>query len=216
MALALEQQADRDRRQGSGEPVGGQHREHDSEPERREQVFCRTLEEDHGREHAAYRERRDQGRHRDPGGAVESGHRQRLAFLGEQAVGVLDRHGGVVHEDADCERKPAERHRVESVTEKEQHDERGQDGKRDRDHHHQRRSPGSEKEQDHQGGQSGRDRALAHHAFDRLRDEHGLVEEFSDVHACRRGGAEGLQGVLHAVDDGDRRGVAILDDAEQN
>jgi len=33
-------------------------------------------------------------------------------FLGEQAMGVLDRNGGVVDQDADRKRKAAERHRV--------------------------------------------------------------------------------------------------------
>ena len=58
-----------------------------------------------------------------------------IAFLGEQAVGVLDRHGRVVDQDADGERKTAERHRVERLAEEVQRDERRQDGQRDRDHH---------------------------------------------------------------------------------
>ena len=39
VVLALEQQADRDRRQCARESVGREHREHDREPERREQIL---------------------------------------------------------------------------------------------------------------------------------------------------------------------------------
>ena len=69
--LALEQQADGDRRQRPRQAIGRQHREHHREPERREQIFCRPVEEDHRREHAADRERRDQCRHGDAGRAVQ-------------------------------------------------------------------------------------------------------------------------------------------------
>ena len=43
--------------------------------------------------------------------------RQRHVLLGEQAVGVLDRHRRVVDQDADREREAAERHRVDRVAE---------------------------------------------------------------------------------------------------
>ena len=51
--------------------VRGQHGEHHRKPERREQEFCRSFEEDDGGEHAADRQRRDQRRHGDAGGAVQ-------------------------------------------------------------------------------------------------------------------------------------------------
>ena len=62
---------------------------------------------------------------------------QWLAFLGEQAMGVLDGHRQVVDENADRERQPAERHCVERLAQEIEHHERRQDRERDRDHHHQ-------------------------------------------------------------------------------
>ena len=47
MALALEQHADRDRRQSPRKSVGREHREDDREAERREEVFRQAFEKDH-------------------------------------------------------------------------------------------------------------------------------------------------------------------------
>ena len=69
--LALEQQADGDRRQGPRQSIGRQHGKHDGKSERREQVLGRAVEEHDRREHATDGKRRDQGRHRDSGGAVQ-------------------------------------------------------------------------------------------------------------------------------------------------
>ena len=66
------------------------------------------------------------------------------------------------------------------------------------------------------GGERGGDRALAQHADQRLLDEHRLVEQLVDLEARRGGLADRLQGVLDGVDDLQRRGVAVLDDAEQD
>src|SRR6202023_2691311 len=52
MTLTLEQQADRDRRQGPRQSVGSQHRKYDGNSKWREQVLGRPVEEYHGREHA--------------------------------------------------------------------------------------------------------------------------------------------------------------------
>ncbi len=41
--------------------------------------------------------------------------------LREVAVDVFDFHGGVVHQDADRQRQPAERHDVDGLTERAQH-----------------------------------------------------------------------------------------------
>ena len=72
VTFALQEQPDRDRRQGPGKAVGSEHREHDGEAERGEQVFRRALEKDDRGEHAADRQCRHQGRHGNAGGAVQS------------------------------------------------------------------------------------------------------------------------------------------------
>src|SRR5258707_11723393 len=43
-----------------------------------------------------------------------------------------------------------------------------------------------------------------------------LVEQLADLESGRRGSAHRLQGILHAVDDRQRRGIAVLDHTEQN
>ena len=63
---------------------------------------------------------------------------------------------------------------------------------------------------------AGRDRAFAQHAGHRLLDEHRLVEQLLDLHAGRRRGACRLQRLVDGIDDAQRRGIAVLDDAEQH
>ena len=129
---------------------------------------------------------------------------------------VLDRHRGIVDQDADRECKPAERHRVQGLAETIQHDQRRQHRQRDRDQDDQRRSPRSQKQQDHQRREARRDRALAQHAIDRMGDEDRLVEQLVDLQPCRSRRANRTQGLLHPVDDGERRGISVLDHAEQD
>src|SRR5271170_8217645 len=62
----------------------------------------------------------------------------------------------------------------------------------------------------------GRDRSLANHARDRRGDELRLVEQCLDAHAGGRGRTGNLKDLANAIDDGERRGAAILDDAHQH
>ncbi len=214
--LAPEQEADGDRRQGARQAVGRQHGEHDGKPERREQVFRRPLQEHYRGEDAADGERRYQRRHGDAGGAVQGRMRQAVVLLGHQAMGILDGHRRIVDQDADRERETAERHRVEGLAQEIEHDQRGQDRERNRDHDHQGRPPRSEKEQDHQCGEARGDGSFAQHPDDRLLDEHRLIEQLVDREAGRRRRARGLQRRADRIDDRERRGISVLDDAEQH
>ena len=215
MVLALEQQADDDRRQRPRQRIGRQHREHDREPERGEQEFCRPFEEHHRGEHAADRERRDHGRHRNAGGAVQRRRGETHAFAA-QPVGVLDRHRRIVDQDADRKRHAAERHGVERVAHEVEDDDRREDRQRNRDQDDQGRPPRAEKQQDHQPGEPGRDRSLAEHAGDRCGDELRLIEQLVDAQSGRRGSAGGLEDLADSVDDRNGRGVAVLEDAQQD
>ena len=185
----LSKQADGDRGQRPRQRVGGEHREHDGKAERREQILRRPVQEQHRDEHAADRERRDQGRHRDLGRAVQRRIGQRLVLLGEQPVRVLDRHRGIVDQDADREREAAERHGVDGVAEEVEHHQRRQDRERDRDDDDEGRAPRAEEQDDHQRGQRRGDGAFAQHAVDRFAHEHRLVEQLGDLQARRRRGA---------------------------
>ena len=148
------------RHQRARQEVRREHREHDRLGQRHEQVPGDAGEEEHRHEHDADRERRDERRHRDLLRAVEDRLLERLALL-EVAVDVLDRDGGVVDQDADRERQPAERHDVDRLAERAEHDDRGEDRQRDRDRDDQRAAPAAEEQQDHQRGQAGGDERLA-------------------------------------------------------
>ena len=81
----------------------------------------------------------------------------------EEAVGVLEFHRGVVHEDADRQGHAAQRHDVERLAQRPQHDDRHEDRQRDRRGDDERAAPRAEEEQDHQGRQAGGDGALFEH-----------------------------------------------------
>ena len=64
--------------------------------------------------------------------AVED-RRLELLARAEMPVDVLDRDGRVVDQDADREREAAERHDVDRLAERAEHDDRAQDRQRNRD-----------------------------------------------------------------------------------
>ena len=131
-------------------------------------------------------------------------------------MGVLDGDRGIVDQDADGERKAAERHDVERVSEEIERHERREDGERNRDQHDQGRAPGAEEQQDHESGQRRGDGPFAHHAVDRSLHEHRLIEQLIDVEAWRSRRAGHGKGRLDAVHHIERRGVAVLDHRQQH
>ena len=112
------------RHQRARQQVRGEHRENHRLRERHEEVAGGPAQQEHRQEHDADAERGDQRRHRDLLGAVQDGLPDRFAHV-EVAVDVLDLHGGVVHQDADGECQPAERHDVDGLAEQAQRDHRG-------------------------------------------------------------------------------------------
>ena len=81
-----------------------------------------------------------------------------LLALFEIAVDVLDLDRGVVHQDADRQRQAAQRHDVDRLAQRAQHDERRQDRQRNRDRDDQRAAPAAQEDQDHER-RSGRRRS---------------------------------------------------------
>jgi hypothetical protein len=122
----------------------------------------------------------------------------------------------IVDQDSDGEREPAQRHRVERISEEVEDRERAQDRQRDGNHHHDRRPPRSEKQHDHQGRQPRCDRAFAKQPLDRGLDEDGLVEQLLNLNSRRSRCAGGLHSLLDGVHNGKGRGIAVLDDVEQH
>jgi len=90
------------------------------------------VRKEHRHEHDADAEQRDEGRCHDLMGAVHDRLLDRLALL-EVVIDVFDRHGSVVNEDADRKREAAERHDVERLADRRQHDDRTHHRERDRE-----------------------------------------------------------------------------------
>src|ERR1700730_9383306 len=95
-------------------------------------------------------------------------------------------------------------------------DERAQYRKRDRDHNDESRPPRAKEQKDHQSGEGGSDCAFLNNAVYRIGDEHRLIEEFLDLEAGWGCLAGNLKSLLHPTDDIHRRGISVLDDAEQD
>ncbi len=80
---------------------------------------------------------------------------------------VLEHHDRIVHEPADGECKPAERHHVDGVAREVQADERRQDRERDRKEDDARRAHAAEEHEHHQRGEDAAESHLACHAANR-------------------------------------------------
>ena len=93
------------------------------------------------------------------------------------ALDIFDGHGGVVDQNADRQRKAAQRHDVEGLAEKVQRHQGREDGQGDGDGDNERRPPVAEEDQDQRGGQSRRDQGFMDHAGDGGLDENRLVEQ---------------------------------------
>ena len=84
--------------------------------ERPEQISGDAAELEHRHEHDAEAEQRHEGRNDDLLRAIQDRRLDLLALL-EVIVDVLDRDGPVVDQDADGERKTAQRHHVDGLAE---------------------------------------------------------------------------------------------------
>ena len=93
--------------------------------------------------------RGDERRHGNLRRAVEHRAHQRLPHR-HVAMRVLDLHRRIVHQDADGERQPAERHHVDGLAEQAEDRDRRQDRQRNRDADDQRAAPAAQEQQDHQ------------------------------------------------------------------
>ncbi len=208
--LARQQIAHHGRDQRAREEVRRQHREHHGEGQRDEEKLHDAAQEDHRDEHNANRQRRHERGDRDLLGPVQNG-RDDLLALGEIPVDVLELHRGVVDEDAHGEGQASQRHDVDRVAHRAQHDQGRQDGQRNRRRDDQRAPPTPEEQQDHQRGERSRERSLAHHAVDRSADEDGLIEELAHLEFRRQRGLNLRQDGLDALHDVERRGASALE-----
>ncbi len=133
------------RNQRTRENVRGQHREHDRFGQWDEQEFGDAGEQEHGHEHDADRQGRDQRRQSDLVGAVENRGFHVLAVL-EMVIDVLDGDRRIVDQNADRERESAQGHDVDRLSEGGQTANRRQNRQRDRNRDDQRAAPAAEEQ----------------------------------------------------------------------
>ena len=114
LALVPHQPYREHRHQRAGQQVGGDHGESHRQGQRHEQRANRLVQDEGGNEDREDAEHgQEAGRGRGRGGPPRRpGHGVRVEHLG---MGVLDGHHGLVHEDPDGQRQPAQRHDVERV-----------------------------------------------------------------------------------------------------
>ena len=105
------------RHQRPRQRVAGQHRKHHRLRQRHEQIPRHARQEKHRDEHDANAQRGDKRRQRDLLRAVQNRLDGRLAQR-HLAVDVLQLDGRVVHQNADRQRQPAQRHQVDRLAQR--------------------------------------------------------------------------------------------------
>jgi AcrR family transcriptional regulator len=191
--------------------IGGEHGKHHRHRQRCEEIARSALQEEHGNEHTADRERGNQCRDSNTGGTLQY-RLVEFCFFFQKAVGILYRDRAVVDQYADRQCKTAKSHCVDRLPECREH----RDGRHDRQwnchYDDEHRPPGTKEYQHHQSGQASRDRAFLQHALDGVADEYGLIEQQIDFHAgwCRSPNFRQCR--LDLVDYVKSRGIPVLDD----
>ena len=191
------------------------HREDHGLCQRDEEKARNALEEEHRHERDADTQRRHECRGCDLMGPVEDGRLDLLALL-QVPVDVLDRHGGIVNEDANRQREAAQGHDVEGLAHKRQRRDRAQNRKRDRRGDDQCRAPAAEEQEDHQTRQRSGDHPFADDTADRRRHEQRLVADRADGERFRQARFELRHLGLDALNDGERRGGSALFHGQQH
>ena len=98
---------------------------------------------------------------------------------------ILDRHRGVIDQDADGQGKTAECHQVNCLPDQAKDRNRSEHGKWNRYRDDDRAAPRTEKQQDHQCGQRGGDDAFSRHAANGRANKERLIGEFFYLHRRR-------------------------------
>ncbi len=88
---------------------------------------------------------------------------------------ILEDDDGVVHDQADCERQAAQRHRIQRITAQVEEGERGDDRNRDGERHHQRAAHVAQEEEQDQDGEEAADHRVCFHVRDGVLDKVRVV-----------------------------------------
>ncbi len=98
-----------------GEREAREQRADHRQRQRREQILGGALQQEHRHEHDADAQRRQEGRHRHLARARPRSPRRSGSRMRDVALDVLDHHGAVIDQDADRQRKAAQRHGIEGL-----------------------------------------------------------------------------------------------------
>ena len=212
--MAAEKIHDQRRHQRAADEVAGEHGEDHRLGQRQEEITRHAGQKKHRHEDDADAQRGDESRHRNLLRAVEN---RRPQFLPEReiAMDVFDLDRGVIHEDADRQREPAEGHDIDRLAEHAQRGDRAQHRERDGHRDDDRAPPAPEEKQDHQRRQRRGDDALFHHAADRRAHEDRLIRRGPDVQLRRHRSGDGGQQRLHAIHHVKRGRRAVFENREQ-
>ena len=191
------------------------HGEHHGFGHRHEQKTGDAGQEEHRHEHDADAQQRDEGRRDDLIGAVQDRLLDGFALF-QMVIDVLDGHRRVVDEDADRKRQPAQRHDVECLADRRQHDDGAHDRQRYGDGDDERRTPATEKQQDHHAGQERGDDTFIGDAADGAADEQRLIADEGDLERIRQLILDVDHLLLDAGDDVQRRDSARLQHHHQH
>ncbi|KAG0775824.1 hypothetical protein G6F22_013018 [Rhizopus arrhizus] len=201
------QRARQHERAGHGEDHRQRHRS--------EQIAGDAVEQEHRHEHDADAQQRHECRANDLRGAIKDRLAYALALL-QVPVDVLDGDGGIVDQDAHGQCQATQGHHIERLPgggkqcDGRQHRQRNRGG----DDHG--RAPAAEEHQDHHAGQQRGDDALAGDAADRFTHEGGRIAEQRYLQRRRQGFADLRQHGADTADQGQGRGVAILQRRHQH
>ena len=130
---------------GAGEEVRREHGENHRFGQRHKEIFRDPAQEEHGHEDDTNRERGNEGWNGNLRGSIQDGLLDLLALF-EVAVDVLDLHRRIVHQDADGQRKTAQRHDVDGLAQRTQRDQRHQNRQRNRHGNDECRAPAAQED----------------------------------------------------------------------
>src|SRR6266436_5488357 len=163
---------------GPGKQVRGQHSENHSFGERHKEISGDAGQQEHRSKHDADRECRHEGGCGDLRRAVEDNFvHVLLGFRLAVAINVLDLNGRVVHQNADRQSQPAERHDINRFSDRTEHNDGGQDCQRDGSRDDNGASPTAEKSENHESGQTGGDQSFPDDTTDRSTNKNGLIRQ---------------------------------------
>ena len=104
------------------------------------------------------------------------------------AIDVLNLDCGIVYQDAHCQSEPSERHDVDGLSDRTEHNDRGQDCQRNRGRDDDGASPTAQKGENHKGGEARGNQRFPDHSADGATNKNRLI---------RQGGHLQLRGNCH-------------------